>query len=158
MPPEWSLEAMRGFDVFSMNCYKKRVPGDMLRIIHEILNLPTLIGEFHMGALDVGLPATGVGPRLRNQTERGQAYRFYVENAAALPWCVGVHYFTFYDQSALGRFDGEAYNIGFLDICHRPYEEIVMAARQAHRHMYPVALGDQQPINDLPEILPSLYF
>lgn len=158
VPPDWCMEAMRGFDVFSMNCYRARVPAESLQTIHETLNLPTLIGEFHMGALDVGLPATGVGPRLRNQTERGQAYRVYVENAAVLPWCVGVHYFTLYDQPALGRFDGEAYNIGFLDICHRPYEEMVAAARQAHRHMYAVALGDQPPFDDLPEVLPPLYF
>jgi hypothetical protein len=111
-----------------------------------------------MGALDVGLPATGVGPRVADQTARGQAYRVYLESAAALPWCVGAHHFTFYDQSALGRFDGECYNIGFMDICHQPYEELVQAARLAHRAMYPIALGEAMPYNDTPDYLSRLFF
>jgi hypothetical protein len=158
VPPDWCLEGMRHFDVFSMNCYRERVPAIDLHAIHEKLHLPTLIGEWHMGALDVGLPATGVGPRVRDQAARGQAYRVYLEHAAALPWCVGVHHFTHYDQSALGRFDGEAYNIGFLDVCHRPYEELVQAARQAHRSIYPVALGQQPPYDQAPEYLSRFFF
>ncbi len=157
VPPAWCLDAMRNFDVFSMNCYQARVPAETLQAVHEQLNLPTLIGEWHLGALDVGLPATGVGPRVQDQAARGQAYRVYLENAAALPWCVGVHHFTHYDQSALGRFDGECYNIGFMDICHRPYEELVQAARQAHRAMYPVALGETMPYNDEPAYLSRLF-
>lgn len=158
VPPVWCLNGMRTFDVFSMNCYREQVPGEALEDIHHKLNMPTLIGEWHMGALDVGLPATGVGPRVQNQTARGKAYRVYLENAAALPWCVGVHHFTHYDQSALGRFDGEAYNIGFMDICHRPYEELVVAARQSHRRMYPIALGEQAPLVDAPEYLSRFFF
>lgn len=158
VPPDWALQAMRSFDVFSMNCYRERVPADALQMIHDTLHLPTLIGEWHMGALDVGLPATGVGPRVEDQAARGQAYRVYLENAAALPWCVGAHHFTFYDQSALGRFDGEAYNIGFMDICHRPYDELVLAARQAHRRMYPVALKAQPPFDDAPVYLSPFFF
>jgi hypothetical protein len=54
---------------------------------------------------------------------------------------VGVHYFTSYDQSAIGRFDGENYHIGFLDICHRPYDPLANAARTSHERMYQVAMG-----------------
>lgn len=158
VPPDWCLNGMRSFDVFSMNCYQERVPADALQAIHDALNLPVLIGEFHMGAMDAGLPAPGVGPRVSTQAARGQAYRVYVENAAALPWCVGVHHFTHYDQPALGRFDGEAYNIGFMDICHRPYDELVQAARQAHRRMYSVALGEQTPFDDAPPYLSRFFF
>ena len=43
---------------------------------------------------------------------------------------MGVHYFTLYDESALGRFDGENWNIGFLDVCNRPYEPLAAAAPQ----------------------------
>jgi hypothetical protein len=58
------------------------------------------------------------------------------------PWCVGVHYFTMYDQSALGRFDGECYNIGFLAVCNRPYPELCAAARASHERIYDVAMGE----------------
>lgn len=156
VPPEWVLRGMRGFDVFSMNCYRQQVPADELGRIHEQLGLPTLIGEWHFGALDAGLPGSGIG-HVRDQAARGRAYRFYVENAAAIPWCVGVHYFTLYDQSALGRFDGENYNIGFLDICHRPYDPLVSAARQAHQRLYRVAAGKLPPYKRRPQYLPMLF-
>jgi len=79
------------------------------------------------------------------------------EDAAAKPWCVGVHYFTLYDQSALGRFDGENYNIGFVDTCHRPYEPLVEAARESHERLYRLASGEAEPFADAPEYLPKLF-
>ena len=54
---------------------------------------------------------------------------------------VGVHYFVLNDQEALGRFDGENFQIGFVDVCHRPYAELVDAARAAHEAMYDVMQG-----------------
>jgi hypothetical protein len=62
-----------------------------------------------------------------------------------------------YDQSALGRFDGENYNIGIVDICHRPYEHVVEGARTAHERMYDVAAGTLPPFDDCPEYLPMLF-
>jgi hypothetical protein len=81
-----------------------------------------------------------------------------LENAAALPWCVGVHHFCHYDQSALGRFDGEAYNIGLYDICNRPYEAVIQALRDSHERLYSVAAGDEPPFNDGPEYLEPFFF
>jgi hypothetical protein len=70
---------------------------------------------------------------------------------------VGAHYFTLYDQSALGRFDGENYNIGFLDVCNRPYEPLAQAARASHERLYEVAVGQIQPYEDAPEYLPLIF-
>lgn len=158
VPPLWAQNGMRSFDVFSINCYQEQVPAGDLKAIHDLLGMPTVIGEWHFGALDVGLPATGVGARVADQAERGNAYRYYVEQAAAIPWCVGVHHFTHYDQSALGRFDGETYNIGFYDVCHRPYSELVKAARIAHENLYPVALGDTKPYAIMPNFLGRFFY
>lgn len=156
IPPRWALDAMRSFDVFSMNCYRELVPAEELAELSLRLQRPVLIGEWHFGALDVGLPAPGI-VHVRDQAARGQAFRRYVEDAAARPFCVGVHYFTLYDQSALGRFDGECYNIGFLDVCHRPYEPLAAAARLTHERLYQVALGEEQPYDEAPEYLPPLF-
>lgn len=155
-PPNWVAKGMVGFDVFSMNCYRQNVPLEALKTIHETLGLPVLIGEWHFGALDVGLPGSGIG-HVRDQEARGKAYRVYVENAAALPWCVGVHYFTLYDQSALGRFDGENYNIGFMDVCHQPYAPLVEAAQHTHQRLYHLVAGRLAPYADRPEYLPMLF-
>jgi hypothetical protein len=118
--------------------------------------MPIMVGEWHFGALDVGLPASGIG-HVPDQLGRGQAFRVYLEDAAAQPWCVGVHYFTLYDQSAIGRFDGENYNIGFVDTCSRPYAPLAAAARLSHDRLYQVASGEAAPYGDAPEYLPLLF-
>lgn len=156
VPPAWVAKGMQGFDVFSINCYRQRVPGEDLTRIHEMLGCPTMVGEWHFGALDVGLPASGIG-RVRDQEARGQAYRVYVENAAALPHCVGTHHFTLYDQSALGRGDGENYNIGFLDVCNRPYQPLAEAATRTHTRVYPIMFGELAPYDEAPDYLPRTF-
>jgi len=157
VPPAWALAGMTCFDVFSVNCYQERVPHDKLRQIDAQLRRPVLVGEWHFGALDVGLPASGIG-RVASQADRGKAFRVYEEDAAAQTQCIGVHYFTLYDQSALGRFDGENYNIGFVDICSRPYEELAAAARAAHERLYAVASGQAEAYADTPRYLPKLFY
>jgi hypothetical protein len=144
VPKPWTLDGMKSFDVFSMNCYRDKVPADQVAKIHDVLHLPVIIGEWHFGALDVGLPSSGLR-RVRTQADRGRAYRVYLEDAAANPHCVGTHWFTLYDQSALGRFDGENYNIGFLDVCNRSYEPLASAARESHERLYEVAAGSAAP-------------
>jgi hypothetical protein len=155
-PPPWAVTGMRSFDVFSMNCYDTRVRSGEMEKIAALLKMPVMVGEWHFGAHDVGLPAAGIG-HVRTQEDRGRAYRVYVEDAAARPWCVGVHYFILYDQAALGRFDGECYNIGFLDVCNRPYEPLCAAARASHERLYEVATGKVQAYADAPEYLPKLF-
>lgn len=156
IPPAWAVQGMQSFDVFSMNCYDARVRASEMEKIAGMLKMPVMVGEWHFGAHDAGLPASGIG-HVPTQHDRGRAYRVYLEDAAARPWCVGVHYFIMYDQSALGRFDGECYNIGFLDVCNRPYEPLCSAARASHERMYDVALGKLAPFAEAPEYLPRLF-
>jgi hypothetical protein len=156
IPPVWAVKGMKFFDVFSLNNYRPKLSRAEAEKIHEMLKMPVMVGEYHFGALDVGLPASGIG-HLKNQADRAKAYRVYLEDAAADPYCVGVHWYTLYDQSAIGRFDGECYNIGFLDVCNRPYDEIGKAAIASHERMYPVAEGRTAPFNDAPEYLPLLF-
>ncbi len=156
VPPKWALKGMKRFDVFSMNCYQARPPADEIAPVCTTLGMPAMLGEWHFGALDVGLPTTGI-MAVGSQADRGRAFRVYMEHAAAEPWCVGAHYFTLYDQSALGRFDGENYNIGMLDVCNRPYEPLAQAARATHERLYDVAAGTADPCDDAPEYLPRLF-
>jgi len=156
VPPAWAVDGMRTFDVFSMNCYKQKVLAEEMARINALLGMPIMVGEWHFGALDAGLPAAGIG-HVPDQVGRGQAFRVYLEDAAAQPWCVGVHYFTLYDQSAIGRFDGENYNIGFVDTCSRPYAPLAAAARLSHERLYQVASGEAAPYDDAPEYLPLLF-
>ena len=156
VPKDWAVPGMKAFDVFSLNCYQEKLPAATAEKIEGLLKMPAIVGEWHFGALDAGLPASGIG-RLKNQADRAKAYRVYLEDAAADPYCVGVHWFTMYDESALGRSDGENYNIGFLDICNRPYDELARAAMTSHERMYAVAAGQTKPFDEAPQYLPKLY-
>ena len=113
-PTAAEVRAARAFDVYSVNIYDYEVPVARVRQIAQLTGKPILIGEFHFGTPGRGLAASLV--QVRDQAERGKAYRYYVENAFAMPELVGTHYFQWADQPATGRFDGENYNIGLVDV------------------------------------------
>ncbi|MEX0777587.1 MAG: hypothetical protein WD042_17920 [Phycisphaeraceae bacterium] len=131
-------------DVFSINCYQMAPETANLDEIARCSGRPVMIGEFHFGALDRGLPGNGL-KGVRDQHERGKAYRRFVETAAAHPAVVGAHYFTLNDQPVLGRFDGENWQIGCVDICNRPYTEFKEGATATHERLYEVAAGEVAP-------------
>ena len=145
------------FDVFSINCYAVD-PTPALDNVRALgVDLPVMIGEFHFGALDGGLPATGL-EAVRNQKQRGKAYRYYCERAAAHPMGVGCHWFQCYDQFALGRFDGENYNIGLFDITLRPYPDMEEAVRAAAEAALAVKAGEREPYAQKPESIPMIAY
>ncbi len=99
------------------------------------------------------MPADGLGAGLvqtADQVERAKGYRYYVEQAAALPAFVGAHWFQWADQPVLGRMDGENYNIGFVDCANRPYAELVRAARETHDRLAAVHSGKTLPFAERP--------
>ena len=153
VPPEWAIAGMKTFDVFSINCYKDHFPAELIDELHAAVGVPVLIGEWHFGALDVGLPGAALR-RVPDQAARGEAYRVFAEAALACGNCVGAHYFTLYEERASGRFDGENWNIGLMDVCHRPYEPLVAATAETGRRMYALACGQVEPyqadVNYLP--------
>jgi len=123
-------------DVVSYNRYQRTV-GDFR--LPEGVDKPVIIGEFHFGALDRGLFHTGLVP-VASQASRAEAYKAYVRSAIAHPQIVGCHWFKYRDQSSTGRpLDGENYQIGFVDICDRPYPETIAACREVGYALYPPA-------------------
>jgi len=63
-------------------------------------------------------------------------YAAYVRSALRNPLIVGTHWFQYKDQATTGRGDGENYQIGFVDICDRPYGETIEASRSVGYDMY----------------------
>ncbi|MDZ7371047.1 MAG: hypothetical protein ONB12_07755 [candidate division KSB1 bacterium] len=145
------------FDVFSINSYTERPDPATVAEIARRSGRPVMIGEFHHGAIDRGLPSTGIRGVV-SQAERGVAYRYYVEQAAAQPDLVGVHYFQLNDQPILGRFDGENYNIGLVDICNRPYPELMEAMTRTNEAIYEIVSGARRPTDQLPRLIPAIFF
>lgn len=143
--PDEIIRVSKGFDVFSLNIYEYEPDQKVLQNIYNITGLPIVIGEFHFGT-----PGRGMAPGLAqtsNYEERGVAYRYYVENAASHPALIGTHWFQWIDQPSTGRFDGENYNIGFLDVTDRPYPEMVNTSRETFRRLYDVHSGRVPPVS-----------
>jgi hypothetical protein len=147
-PPDDVIALAKGFDVYSMNKYRWAPPKDFIDTCYRITRLPILIGEFHFG-----VPERGLAPGLvqaMNQGERGVAYSYYVENAAAHPAIIGTHWYQWIDQPATGRRDGENYNIGWIDVTDRPYPELVAAAKASHLKIDAIHSGTLAPTTRRP--------
>jgi hypothetical protein len=149
-PTAAEIRAARRFDVYSVNIYDYEVKAARVRQIAELTGKPVLIGEFHFGAPGRGLAASLV--QVRDQAARGQAYRYYVENAFAMPEVVGTHYFQWADQPCTGRFDGENYNIGLVDVTDRPYPDLVAALQETHGRARRLHSGELQPFTQRPAV------
>jgi len=146
-PPAYISRAAHVFDVYSLNTYEYE-PTRQVKTAYELSGRPVIIGEFHFG-----VPADGLGAGLvqvRDRKERGVAYRYYVERAAALPGFLGAGWFIGVDESVTGRMDGENYNIGFLDVTDRAYPELVSAAKETFKHLLDVHSGKVAPFSQRP--------
>ena len=131
-PADDVLRLARVFDVCSINVYEYE-PTKQLERSHRLSGRPILIGEFHFGVPENGLGAGLV--QVANQTERGNAYRYFVEQALSLPYSLGAHWFTWRDEPVLGRNDGENYNIGLVDSTDRPYPELIEAVKATNKRL-----------------------
>jgi hypothetical protein len=148
VPPVEMLRACQAFDVYSLNVYSTQVEVKKLEEIYRVTGRPIIVGEFHFG-----VPGRGLAPGLvqvRDQAERGVAYRHYVEQAAAFPAFIGTSWFQWVDQPCTGRMDGENYNIGLVDVTDRPYADLVEAMRATHRRLQAVHAGNTPPFDTQP--------
>jgi hypothetical protein len=134
--PGFAVKACAEFaDVLSFNIYRRLVDCEEWMSRYDI-DKPAIIGEFHFGALDRGMFHQGLVP-VESQEERGDAYKGYVRSVLECPMFVGCHWFQYVDEPVTGRtWDGENYNIGFLDVTDTPYPEMVDAAREVHGEAY----------------------
>jgi hypothetical protein len=138
---EWVIYcAAKYCDVVSFNRYRFSVAD--LKLPDDI-DKPVIIGEFHFGALDRGMPHTGLRS-VKDQEQRAEAYISYVEGALKNPSVVGVHWFQYSDQAYTGRSDGENYQIGFVDICDYPYWETIGASRKIGYRLYQTRVSSEQ--------------
>ena len=82
----------------------------------------------------------GLRPR-KNAKEQAKAYIDYTESAIENPIVVGAHWFQWFDQPTTGRFDGENYAIGLVDICDTPNYELVKAVANVASRLYELRTG-----------------
>ena len=121
-------------DVLSFNIYRHTLADFKLP---EGVDKPVIIGEFHFGALDRGLFHPGQ-VKTANQQERADSYAEYVESALRHPNFIGTHWHQYSDQATTGRFDGENFQVGFTDVCDKPYPETIAKIREVGYKMYEI--------------------
>lgn len=127
--------AARHCDVITVNAYANSVYNLSSKMFDNGQERPILVGEFHFGCYDRGMFKPGLAP-VWNQKERARSYERFVEGCLEHPLIVGCHWFQYRDQPLLGRGDGEAYEIGFVDVCDRPYPNLCRAARKIGESLY----------------------
>jgi len=135
-------------DVISFNYYTDGLDTEFLSRIHGWTgDKPMLFSEFYWASgSDSGLAG---GRPVSSQTERGLAYRNYVEQAAKLGYVIGIQWFTLVDEPASGRFfegyNGERANTGLISVADRPWKPMLDEMMKTNYHIYDVFLGDQKP-------------
>lgn len=147
-------------DVISINYYTDRFDPEYLRrIYNNCSKKPLLLSEWSYGTNEQGL-AGGVR-NVSSQEERGLAYRSYVEQAAALPFVVGVQWFATVDQALTGRwfdkYNGERMNIGIFNVTDRPYKQFIPYISEANNSVYDLKFGKKEPFLD-PKFVASPQF
>lgn len=151
--PQW-VKLSSLFDVFSVNVYSDSFAPDPAGIkeYSEGSGRPVIIGEFTATTPGRGLQGLFYGlHKVRDYSERGVAYRYFVENSAANPYIVGTHWFQLVDDAPTGRpNDVERLNYGFVNVVDQPYEDLVVAARKTHLRLYQLMFGSAHPVQTVP--------
>ncbi|NLS14222.1 beta-agarase [Vibrio sp. SM6] len=137
--PEVVAVAAKYADVLSFNIYKKNIAedwdADQLAQI-ATLDRPVIIGEYHFGALDSGNYGEGIQVAA-SQKDRAEKYAAYMDSVLANKHFVGAHWFQYIDSPIAGRaWDGENYNVGFVNVTDAPYTEMTDKARVVNCQIY----------------------
>jgi len=102
-----------------------------LDTLHALSGKPLIVGEFYLCARDNrsgNKNSHGMYPMTATQKERGLGFRNTILSLVGVPWIIGADWFQYYDQPTHGRFDGENFNFGLVDINDRPYEALASVA------------------------------
>lgn len=138
--PEVRKSAAKFVDVFSYNYYKEGIGKRYWKFLEEV-DMPTLIGEYHMGAPDSGLFHSGL-VQADNQEDRARMWEDYAYSTIDNPYLVGTHWFQYLDSPITGRaHDGENYNVGFVSSTDIPYPEMIKKAKEINSSLYTRRFG-----------------
>ncbi len=142
---------MRGvgpyFDVISFHSYTPDAPIEKLRLIHKVTGKPTMVTEFSFKAMDSGLPNTkGAAKPVATQEDRAKGFTGYVEALAALPSCVGYHWFEYRDEPKEGRrLDGENSNYGVVRPDFTPWEILTRQMTKVNANLEAIHAQSKDP-------------
>jgi hypothetical protein len=133
--PEVARAGARYVDAVSSNLNANWNDGLFARFyldtLHRLTGKPVVIGEFYLAAAQNrsgNKNSYGIYPVVNTQKERAIGFRNTLEGLLKLPYVIGADWFQYHDQPTHGRFDGENFNFGLVDIEDRPYEPLTAMA------------------------------
>lgn len=107
-------------------------PRFYLDTLHALTAKPIIVSEFYLSAQQNrtgNKNAASTFPVVTTQAERAAGFRNTLLALVRAPYVVGAEWFQYFDEPARGRFDGEDYNFGLVDIHDQPYEPLTAAAQ-----------------------------
>jgi hypothetical protein len=129
--PEVARASARYVDAVSSNLNASWNDGTFARFyletLHRLAGKPVLIGEFYMSARENrsgNKNSRGTFPVVATQKERAAGFRNTLHTLLRIPYVIGADWFQYYDEATHGRYDGENFNFGLVDIHDRPYEAL----------------------------------
>jgi hypothetical protein len=133
--PEVTRACRRYVDAVSSNLNAGWSDGSFARFyvetLHRLAGKPVLIGEFYLCARDNrsgNKNDRGVFPAVATQKERAAGFRNTIHALLKIPCVIGADWFQYHDEPTHGRYDGENFNFGLVDIHDRPYEALTKTA------------------------------
>jgi hypothetical protein len=112
------------------------VPRFYLETLHALTGKPIMVGEFYLAANEnrSGNKNTrGTFPVVETQKERARGIRNTLQMLINTPYVIGADWFQYYDEPMHGRYDGENFNFGLVDIYNRPYDGVIKAFSDVQR-------------------------
>jgi len=107
------------------------IPRFLLGTLHKLNPKPVMVGEFYGAARENSTGNKnnhGVYPLGTTQRERAVTFRNTLQRFLETPFVIGADWFQYYDEARHGRFDGENFNFGLVDIQNQPYGPLTSAA------------------------------
>jgi hypothetical protein len=98
-----------------------------LDTLYALTGKPLLIGEFYMAARENrsgNKNSYGVYPVVDTQKQRANGFRNTLQSLLQNPNVIGADWFQYYDEPTHGRFDGENFDFGLVDIHDQPYQAL----------------------------------
>ncbi len=134
--PEVARAAGPFVDVVSMNLNAAwndgTFPRFYLSTLHALTGKPVYVSEFYMSAeqnRSGNKNDVSTFPVVTTQAERAAGFRNTLEALLRTPYVVGADWFQYYDEPTHGRFDGEDYDFGLVDIHDQPYRLLTATAQ-----------------------------
>ena len=145
---EWIYEAIPYVDALLLHDYDIYAAWStpIRKRLHE-LDQPYIIAEYSFVQARRGYPAFNGYVCVPDEKSRGTGYRYFTEQLAADPNCVGFGYFILYDQAVTRRSlpRGEAYNFGLVNQQDQSYHAMLEQVRIANEELPEIHAGRRQP-------------